>query len=243
MNWANRLKLFIGAIVVVGIVAACTVIFTQRQDSAQSVTAAIEAETLTVGAVYAGTVVDQLVQPGDTVTQGQPLLVVHSVQLSRDLDAKVVTATELDGVDTTAATYQVVATVDGTVASVDAPVGDFVAGGTAVASIARAGSLTVSAQFALSPRDYGRIVTGANVDLLLPDDATIGGHVSKVEVATVDGQAKATVTATSAELSAESANALYQPGTPVRATLHLRDDGLLAGPADAFRDFMRRLGL
>ncbi len=243
MNWANRLKLFIGAIVVVGIVAACTVIFTQRQDSAQSVTAAIEAETLTVGAVYAGTVVDQLVQPGDTVTQGQPLLVVHSVQLSRDLDAKVVTATELDGVDTTAATYQVVATVDGTVASVDAPVGDFVAGGTAVASIARAGSLTVSAQFALSPRDYGRIATGAEVDLLLPDDATIVGVVSKVEVETVDGQAKATVTVTSDDLTAQSANALYQAGTPVRATLRLHDDGVLSGAADALRDFVRRLGL
>lgn len=218
-------------------------IFTQRQSAAQSASATIEAESFTVGAVYAGTVVDQLVQPGDDVTEGQPLLVVHSVQLVRDLEDEVVTPTELDGVDTAAGTYQVVATVDGTVASVDAPVGDFITAGGTAATIDRAGSLTVSAQFALSPRDYGRIVTGANVDLLLPDDATIGGHVSKVEVATVDGQAKATVTVTSAELSAESANALYQPGTPVRATLHLRDDGLLAGPADALRDFMRRLGL
>ena len=243
MTWAGRLKLFVGVLVVLAIVAGCTLIFTQRQSAAQSASATIEAESFTVGAVYAGTVVDQLVQPGDDVTQGQPLLVVHSVQLVRDLEDEVVTPTELDGVDTGAGTYQVVATVDGTVASVDAPVGGFITAGGTAATIDRAGSLTVSAQFALSPRDYGRIVTVANVDLLLPDDATIGGHVSKVEVATVDGQAKATVTVTSAELSAESANALYQPGTPVRATLHLRDDGLLAGPADALRDFMRRLGL
>lgn len=243
MTWAGRLKLFVGVPVVLAIVAGCTLIFTQRQSAAQSASATIEAESFTVGAVYAGTVVDQLVQPGDDVTQGQPLLVVHSVQLVRDLEDEVVTPTELDGVDTGAETYQVVATVDATVASVDAPVGGFITAGGTAATIDRAGSLTVSAQFALSPRDYGRIVTGANVDLLLPDDATIGGHVSKVEVATVDGQAKATVTVTSAELSAESANALYQPGTPVRATLHLRDDGLLAGPADALRDFMRRLGL
>ena len=100
-------------------------IFTQRQSAAQSASATIEAESFTVGAVYAGTVVDQLVQPGDDVTQGQPLLVVHSVQLVRDLEDEVVTPTELDGVDTGAGTYQVVATVDGTVASVDAPVGDF----------------------------------------------------------------------------------------------------------------------
>ncbi len=243
MSWAGRIKLFVGAIVVLGIVAGCTLIFTQRQSAAQSATATIEAESFTVGAVYAGTVVDQLVQRGDSVTQGQPLLVVHSVQLARDLQDEVVTPAELDGVDTTAGTYQVVATVDGTVASVDAPVGDFVTAGGTAATIDRAGSLTVSAQFALSPRDYGRVTGGTAVDLLMPDDTTIGGQVSKVEVETVDGQAKATVTVTSAELSAQNANALYQPGTPVRATLHLRDDGLLAGPADALRDFMRRLGL
>ncbi|GEB95660.1 hypothetical protein [Microbacterium lacticum] len=131
MSWASRLKLFLGVIVVLGVVAGCTLVFTQRQSAAQSATATIEAETLTVGAVYAGTVVDQLVQPGDTVAAGDPLLTVHSVQLSRDLEDDVITPAELDGVDTTAGTYQVVATVDGTVASIDTPVGDFVtAGGT-----------------------------------------------------------------------------------------------------------------
>ena len=243
MSWASRLKLFLGVIVVLGVVAGCTLVFTQRRSAAQSATATIEAETFTVGAVYAGTVVDQLVQPGDTVAAGDPLLTVHSVQLSRDLEDDVITPAELDGVDTTAGTYQVVAAVDGTVASIDTPVGDFVTAGGTAATLDRAGSLTVSAQFALSPRDYGRVADGADVDLLLPDDAKISGQVSKVEVETVDGQAKATVTVTSPSLSAETANALYRPGTPVRATLHLRDDGLLAGPADAFRDFMRRLGL
>ena len=99
MTWAGRLKLFVGVLVVLAIVAGCTLIFTQRQSAAQSASATIEAESFTVGAVYAGTVVDQLVQPGDDVTQGQPLLVVHSVQLVRDLEDEVETPTELDGVD------------------------------------------------------------------------------------------------------------------------------------------------
>ena len=59
-------------------------IFTQRQSDAQSASAMIEAESFTVGAVYAGTVVDQLVQPGDDVTQGQPLMeIADNVQALR----------------------------------------------------------------------------------------------------------------------------------------------------------------
>lgn len=64
MSWTSRLKLFLGVIVVLGVVAGCTLVFTQRQSAAQSATATIEAETFTVGAVYAGSVVDRLVQPG-----------------------------------------------------------------------------------------------------------------------------------------------------------------------------------
>jgi len=243
MTWASRLKLLAGLVVVLAVVAGCTIVFTQRQNAVQSATAAIEAETLTVGAVYPGTVVDQLVQPGDTVAAGDPIVVVRSAQLVRDLEEEVITAGELDGVDVDAGTYRIVATVDGTVDTVDTPVGDFITGGGTAATIARAGSLTVAAQFVLSPRDYGRVATGAAVDLLLPDDDTIAGHVSKIEVETVDGQAKATVTVASDALTAGAGSALLQPGTPVRATLQLADDGPLAGAGDALRDFLRRLGL
>lgn len=243
MTWPNRLKLLLGLIVVLGVVAGGTIVFTQRQNSVQSASAAIDAENVTVGAVYAGTVVQQLVEQGDTVAVGDPLLVVRSTQLSRDLEEEVVAAEDLTGVDAAAGTYQVVATVAGTIDRVDAPLGDFVVGGGIAAEIDRAGSLTVEAEFVLSPRDYARVAPGASVDLLLPDDETITGTVSKIEVETVDGHAKSTVTVASDALTVGAKQALYQPGTPVRATLHLRDEGPLAGPGDALRDFLRRLGL
>lgn len=243
MTWPNRLKLLFGLIVVLGVVAGCTVVFTQRQNSEQSVSATITAESFAVGALYAGTVVDQLVQPGDTVTAGEPLLVVRSPQLVRDLDDEAIDPSELDGVDAAAGTYQIVATVDGVVDTIDTPLGDFVSGGGVAATIDRAGTSTVSAEFVLTPRDYGRVATGAAAALLLPDDDTIPGVVSKIEVETVDGQAKATLTITSDTLTAHASDALFQPGTPVRASLQLRDDGPLAGAGDALRDFLHRLGL
>lgn len=243
MTWANRLKLLLGLVLVLGIVAGCTIVFTQRQNTVQSSSATIDAEELAVGAVYAGTVVDQLAQPGDAVAAGDPLLVVRSAQLARDLDDEVITAEELDGVDATAGTYQIVAAADGTVATVETPVGDFITGGGVAATIDQAGTLTVEAEFLLSARDYGRVAAGARVDLLLPDDTTVAGKVSKIEVVTLDGRAKSTMTITSDELTADADEALNQPGTPVRATLQLHDDGPLAGAGDALRDFLRRLGL
>lgn len=243
MSWSSRLKLLAGLVLVLAVVAGGTIVFTQRQNSVRSASATIDAENVTVGAVYAGTVVDQLVEAGDAVVAGDPLLVVRSPQLARDLEDEVISAEDVTGVDAEAGTYQIVATVDGTVDRIEAPLGDFVVGGGIAAELDRSGSLTVEAEFVLSPRDYARVTTGSPVDLLLPDDETITGSVSKIEVETVDGQAKSTVTVTSDALTIGAAQALYQPGTPVRATLHLRDESPLAGAGDALRDFLRRLGL
>ena len=243
MTWANRLKLLLGFVVAVAIVGACTLVFTQRQSSARSSSASITAEVFSVGASYAGTVVAQDVEVGDAVSAGDVMFTVRSPQLVRDLESEVITASDLDGVDAKAGTYDVVATVDGTVASVTAPVGDFVGGGTEVATVEQDGSMEVAARFTLTPRDYGRIAQGSRVDLQLPNDTTLSGVVDAVEVETVDGQAASTITVVSTALAHEKIGGLYRPGTPVVATLHLRDDGPLAGLGDAMRDFLRRLGL
>ena len=54
---------------------------------------------------------------------------------------------------------------------------------------------------------------------------------------------KTTVDVESPELSASPSSGITSPGTPVDATLHLRDDGTLAGVTDAVRDFSRQIGL
>lgn len=243
MTWRSRIRLFVGIVGVLVIVAVCTVAFNQRQLRAESTSAAIEAERFSIGTVYAGTITEQLIEPGDEVEAGDTLFIVRSPLLARDLASEYVTAEDL-GVDVEKdGTFPVRATVDGTVAEVLAPVGDFAQSGAVLATIDRAGSMTVTAEFTLTPRDYGRIGDGTFAEILLPDDRTIRGRVSDIDVETVDGRASSSITIESRALRARAIAGLHRPGTPVRATLTLRDDGPLAGVSDMLHDALRRIGL
>ena len=243
MTWANRIRLLFGLVALVAVVAACTIVFNQRQLRAESTTASIAAEEFSVGSIYAGTVTEQLVQAGDTVTAGETLFTVRSPLLARDLASEYVTAADLGVAVTADGTFPIAATVDGMVSEVLSPVGDFAQAGEVLATVDRAQTMTVEAEFTLTARDYGRITAGTSVEILLPDDRTIRGVITDIDVDTIDGQASSSITIESAALKAQAIEGLYRPGTPVRATLHLRDDGPLAGVTDMVRDFIRRIGL
>lgn len=243
MTWANRIRLFLGLAAVLVIVGACTLAFNQRQLRADSTSASIAADEYSVGTIYAGTIIEQLVEEGDAVATGQTLFRVRSPLLARDLASEYVTAADLGIAVEADGTFPVVATVDGTVSEVLAPLGDFSQAGAVLATVDRAQTLTVEAEFTLTPRDYGRIADGTPVEILLPDDQTIQGKVTEIDVDTLDGQASTSVTVESAALEAQAIEGLYRPGTPVLATLHLRDDGPLAGVTDMLRDFLRKVGI
>ncbi|WP_298941832.1 HlyD family efflux transporter periplasmic adaptor subunit [uncultured Microbacterium sp.] len=243
MTWGARFRLAGGLLLVVAIVAAFTVIFAQRQTRAESTSAAMTAQEFDVGTTYAGTVTESLVEVGDDVTAGEDLFSVRSPALARDLATEAVTAEDFAFPVASDGSYVIVSTVDGTVSEVSAPVGDFVQGGQVVARIDQAGTLAVTAEFTLTARDYGRIADGSVVDLRLPNDLTVSGVVDDIDVDTVAGRATSVITVTSASLAAEDFGGLYQPGTPVVATVHLRDDGPLAGVTDAVGDFLRKIGL
>ncbi|MFJ3029557.1 HlyD family efflux transporter periplasmic adaptor subunit [Curtobacterium sp. NPDC087080] len=246
MTWTNRLRLFGGLVVVLVIVAACTLVFNQRQSAVASTSAAIAAQEYAVGTDYGGTVTEEYVQEGDSVTKGEKLLQVQSLQLAQDIRKGVV------GADTQTSAYDIgedgfitfTAEVSGTVAKVDVKTGGYVQAGSELGTIHKQDSLFVTSEFTVTPRDYGRIQNGAEVELRLPDDRTITGTVKNVSVETNDaGKAKTTVDVESPELSASPSSGITSPGTPVDATLHLRDDGTLAGVTDAVRDFSRQIGL
>lgn len=243
MTWAARFRLTGGLLLVVAIVAACTVIFAQRQTRAESTSAAMTAQEFDVGTTYAGTVTESLVEVGDDVTAGAELFSVRSPTLARDLATEAVTAEDFAFPVAADGTYIIVSTVDGTIAEVSAPVGDFVQGGQVIARIDQAGTLAVSAEFTLTARDYGRIADGSVVELRLPNDSTVAGVVDGIDVDTVAGRATSTITVTSSSLAREDFGGLYQAGTPVVATVYLRDDGPLAGVTDAVGDFLRKIGL
>ena len=243
MTWANRFKLFFGLIMVVGIVAVLTLIFNQRQAQVMSVSASIQAAEYPVGSDYGGTVLDRLVDDGDQVTAGQPLFTLHSPTLLADLAEGLVTADTVaysvadDGVLT------LTASVDGTVTDISTERGSFVQAGQVLAVIDKTGSLFVSADYVLTSGDYARIEPGAAVDIVLPNQTRMAGTMEALDVQTTDGQAETTAKVLSPDLVDGASNGLIAPGTPVTATIALRDDGPLAGASDGLFNFLQTIGL
>jgi multidrug resistance efflux pump len=246
MTWSNRLRLFLGLIAVVLVVAGCTLVFNQRQTAVTSMSASVQAQEYAVGTDYGGTVTREYVEEGDRVAVGDKLFQVQSLQLQQDIDNKVISPDDKNAAYTLGADglMTFTAAVAGTMSNIGVKAGGYVQSGTQLATIDRANSLFVSSNFILTPRDYERISRGASVDLQLPNTTVLVGTVRKVSVETdVTGQAKTTVEVSSPELRDGAYSGLTAPGTPIDATLHLRDDGPLAGVSDGFHGFMRQIGL
>lgn len=243
MTWANRLRLFVGLVGVVALVAVLTVLFNQRQSQVTSASASIQAAEYPVGTDYGGIVIDRLVEEGDSVTAGQPLFTVQSPTLQADVAEGLVSLENVAYSVSDTGVLTLTASIDGTVTGIKTERGSFVQAGQVLATIDRGGSLFVSAQFVLTSTDYSRVEDGAPVDIVLPNQARITGTLESVEVTTVDGQAETTARVVTAGLADGEYNGLAAPGTPVSATLSLRDDGPLAGVSDGFFGFLRTIGL
>ncbi|NTV39775.1 MAG: efflux RND transporter periplasmic adaptor subunit [Demequinaceae bacterium] len=241
MTWTNRFKFSVGLIAVFAIVGAATLVFNQRQLRVESETATIAASTVQVVTDYPGFITDALVKKGDQVTVGDPLFTLQSLQLQRDAAAGVISNTRAgassDGVLT------VFAAADGVVSDVLVEVGEYSDPGAALADVDESGTLFVEAEFKLTPLDFGRIEDGAIVEYTLPNQQVLTGSVSTLKVETVDGEAVATIHVDTAGLVWGDEQGLIQPGTPVEATLYLRDDGPLAGVSDRLKSFLHKVGL
>ncbi|MCT9820607.1 HlyD family secretion protein [Microbacterium sp. W1N] len=239
MTWRSRMRLFVGLVATLAVVAACTLLFTQRQNSVRSDSAAIVAQEYPVGTDYGGIVTAQFAHEGDAVTAGEVLFEVHSPQLQRDVALGVVAG----GADAAAGTTAVTASVDGILADIRVPQGGFAQAGSELATISRDASLSVEGEFVLTPRDYARITAGTTAEIELPNRSVLTGRVTTIDVATVDGQAAATVALDSDALAVATADWLFQPGTPVAVTLRLRDEGPFAGVHEAIADLLGKIGL
>jgi multidrug resistance efflux pump len=243
MTWSNRIRLFLGLVVVVVIVLGFTLILSQRETEAASRSASVKAITYTVGSDYAGTVTKQDVNQGDAVKAGQPLLTIQSATLAAALAAKTKVPASTAYTVTAPGLMTLVATQPGIVSKIGAHVGGFVSAGSALATIDRTGSLYVLADFHLDPYDFSRVQKGATVDLTLPNQDQLTGTVSRISVTTVGGSADAAIEVTSMQLVRGTHNGLVLPGTPVSATLHLRPDGLLGGLRQAALTLLEKIGL
>jgi len=243
MTWRNRFRLWFGLILVVAVVAALTLVVNQRSRQAFSDNAQVSALQSVVGSEYGGVVVDQYVEQGDVVTKGEKLFTISSLDLQRDVGngLKPVSTTSYQ-IDAAHGQVTFVAQMAGTVTDLKAQQGTFVAAGD-MATITAGGTQYVTAQFQLTPDQYGRVRIGGQADVELPNRTRMPGSVSDVSVETSRGVAVTTVKLAVPRLRTTSLNSLSQPGSPVSVTLTLADSGVLAGPTDQFLGFLHRVGL
>ncbi|MFW7414630.1 HlyD family efflux transporter periplasmic adaptor subunit [Demequina sp. SO4-18] len=281
MTWATRFKLFFGTLGVLVIIAALTFVYTERESSATSQSATITATELPIGTDYAGKIVEQHVEEGAHVAEGDVLFTIDSLARQQDLEREAeaeereakADAQEAEAADVANASspeaaapatasssssdeessdggdeefsplWTVTASAYGTVAEVPTAVGGYVPAGGIVAQVYEEGSLYISADFVLTPRDFDRLQLGAPVEVRLPDRSIVVGSIEEIEVATEEGAARAFVRVDSDEITDSDPAGLTAPGTPVTATVDLRDDGPLAGLRDAATDFLEQIGL
>ncbi len=228
MTWKNRLRLLLGLIGVVALVATLTIGLSHRKGEATTTTATVDAVMYDVGTDYAGAVIEQYVTRGDLVRAGDPVAMIQSNDLARDLaDDIIVNSSDVFEVNGDS-TLTIKSAVTGVVQEVGVQQGGYAPAGSAVATIAAIETVFVSAEFRLSPEDFARIEQDAPVEITLPNGETIAGIVETVDAATAEGDAIATVGVAISEEEFGQHDGLVTPGTPVSATMKLRNDDVLA---------------
>lgn len=238
MTWRSRFRLLAGTLVVLVVAALATYKLNESKGIAASDSAQILGKTYDVGTPYAGLVVDQMVEVGDEVTEGEPLFVIDSASLQYDIvngfAKSATTATQIDP----QGRLVVLATGNGTVTALNVDRGTFVQAASELATVQRENTLYVQAEYTLTANEYARVADGATASVELPNHRTIEAQVSKVQVETVGGEAQAVMTLTGSDLQDGAQNGLVSAGTPVTANLQLRNDGVVTRAADAVKSYV-----
>lgn len=244
MTWANRFRLWGGVLVVILVMAALTLLYNQRQSRVASVTATVEAPTAQVGSNYSGVLTRSFIVEGQEVNVGDQLFTVVSPDVQNAVaNGLRVASTSAYTVDEATGTVTYLAVIEGQVTELSATAGSYVSSGTALATIAATTPKSVVARYTLEPVDYSRVETGARVIVNLADNTRLEGTVTNVAVATENNEAMTIVYVDVPDLTDDAYAQLTQAGSPVQAIMELRDDGILAGPTQAFRSFLTQIGL
>lgn len=225
MSWRKRIGLALGLLSVLVLAAGLTMVVNYNSGKVDSKSASLAAEDYPVGTVYSGTVTAQHVHVGDQVEAGQPIFEVESANLQRDLAQGLVNKDTLTYEVKDDKTLIITATNAGQITEINYAQGAFVPANSTIATVQQAGTMFVEADFLLSAKDYSRIPSDATVDIVLPNNQAISATVRQLQVRTENGEARTLIRAYSDELA--SGTGLFAVGTPVQATLHLTNDGIV----------------
>jgi biotin carboxyl carrier protein len=223
MTFLTRIKYLVGLAAVVAAVAALALNMDDRISTVHDVSATVRTNDYTVGTPYAGMVVKRTVDVGDHVDKGDPLFVVQSNELARDISNHAIKPSKSPYDIRDGNKLVIRATSAGKVAEVQPIEGAFVTANSPLARVEEQGTSFVQADFRLTPKQYAAMRRAHEVTVRLPDDRTVRAKVERIRVRT-DGDSAATrLRAVSPRLDNQG---LFASGTPVNVDVTLRDDGL-----------------
>lgn len=229
MRLLARIKLLAGAVFVVAIVAVLTTHLDKQMSTVHDDTATLKSQGYSIGTDYSGVVVQHYVQAGDQVRAGEPIAVVKSNLLSRDIANRLVlprtSPYEIRGQNA----LVLRASSPGTVTYAPYINGAYVRAGAILARVQVEDTTYVEAQFRLTAQEYAEIRQAHQLIVTLPNDNQITASISRISVRTRGNDAATRVTATAPQLTGTS---LFSAGTPVDVRVRLPRDGLLHSVAD-----------
>lgn len=224
MSVLGRLRYLVSMLMVVGVVAALLLHLNIRISTATATSATVKSRSYSVGADYAGVLVEAYVDEGDTVEKGQPMFVVKSTHLARDISNGLV-APDKSPFEIRGGSQLVVgATSAGTVVAVHLLEGAFVAENAVLARVEVQDSEYIRADFRLTPKEYALMRKANSATITLPDQTEVRATITDVSVRTSGRQAQTRIEARADDLGNDD---LFATGTPVDVQVRLRSGGLL----------------
>lgn len=242
MTWGLRLRIAIGLLLIIGMAGGLTILLNQRLAQATSDEATIYSGEYIVGTDYSGQVNSLDVEPGAEIVAGAVVAKISSPVLQSQIAEGMV---DLSGTSVTLDDDGLMvlrATVSGTVSTVEHQVGSFVTPGSVIAEIEVDNTRFVEANLVLAPRDYARLVRGAEARIILPDQTVLEGELASFTVDNDENRARVSATVHSDDLVV-SDSPVTATGTPVVVSVDLQDEGVIATVQESILNFMRKVGL
>ncbi|MDB5165464.1 MAG: Biotin/lipoyl attachment protein [Candidatus Saccharibacteria bacterium] len=219
MGIFSRVRLLIGIIFIIGMVAALFFYLNYSMSNIVSQSAVLESDTYAVSTEYGGVIEKQYVEIGSKIKKGDPLFELKSSSLADALRSKQVDATALLFSLTPTGNILITANNNGTVREINFLTGAFVPSNGQIALIDIADSQYVTTRYLLRAPDYARINRSNPVSVTLPDNTRLEAKVFDITLQK-DGEKVYTIVKARFDDNAKIP-ATFSSGTPVSASWQL----------------------